>query len=97
MIDCDHAVCKECFVGHFSLIIGEKSIKHYNCPLCREPDISSETIDMDLYLQLFSGLIQVHLSKEHYNICMKKINERTIMKDPKFLWCNKVSVSRVCA
>ena len=92
MIHCNHAVCKECFVTHFSLVVGEKSIKHCNCPVCGEPDMSSETIDMDLYLQMFSGLIQVHMSKEQYNLFTQKITERTLMKDPKFLWCIKVSV-----
>ena len=52
--------------------------------------MTSETIDMDLYLQLFSGLIQAHMSKEHYNLFMLKINERTMMKDPNFRWCIKV-------
>ena len=91
MIHCHHALCKECFVDYFSLVAGERSIKHFNCPLCGEPDMSSETIDMDLYLQLFSGLIQVHLSKEHYNLVTQKLTERTLMKDPTFLWCIKVS------
>ena len=51
-----------------------------------------ETIDMDLYLQLFSGLIQAHMSKEHYNLLMQKINERAMMKDPNFHWCIDVSL-----
>ena len=93
MIHCDHAVCKECFIGHYSLVVGEKSIKHFNCLICGQPDMSSETIDMDLYLQLFSGVIQAHMSKEHYNLFTKKINEWTMMKDPKFLWCITVSVA----
>ena len=57
--------------------------------------MSSETIDMDLYLQLFSGLIQANMNKDQYELFTKKINERTMMKDPKFLWCIKVSVSCV--
>ena len=92
MVHCDHAVCKECFVGHYTLVVGEKSIKHFNCLMCREPDMSSETIDMDLYLQMFSGLIQAHMSKEHYDLFTQKLNERTLMKDPKFLWCIKVGL-----
>ena len=96
MIHCDHAVCKECFIHHFSLVVGEKSIKHCNCPVCGQPDMSSETIDMDLYLQMFSGLIQAHMSKEHYDLFTQKLNERTMMKDPKFLWCIKVSIRLSC-
>ena len=95
MIHCDHAVCKECFVGHFSLVIEDKSIKYFNCLVCGEPDMSSETIDMDLYLQLLSGLIQAHMSKDQYDLFTRRINERTMMKDPKFLRCIKVSLSCV--
>ena len=93
MIHCHHAVCKECFVPHFSVVLAEKSIKHFNCPVCGEPDMSSETNDIDLYLQLFSGLIQAHMSKEQYNLFMQKINERTMMQDPNFLWCINVSTN----
>jgi len=91
MIHCNHAVCKECFVGHFSVIVGEKSIKYFNCPVCEEPNMLSETIDMDLYLQMFSGLIQAHMSKKQYNLYIQTINEHTLMKDPKFLRCIRVS------
>ena len=91
MIHCDHAVCRECFVCHYSMMIEVKSIKHFNCLVCCEPDMSSETIDMDLYLQLFSGLIQAHMSRDHYNLFTQKLNERTLMKDPKFVWYIKVS------
>ena len=91
MIHCDHAVCRECFVAHYSLMLGEKSIKHFNCPVCAEPDMSSETIDVDLYLQMFSGLMQAHMSKECYDLFRQKMNEHALMKDPKFVWCIKVS------
>ena len=95
MIHCDHAVCKECFVQHYSVVVGENSTKHFNCLICGQPDMSSETIDMDFCLQMFSGLIQAHMSKEHYKLDERKINEWTLMKDHKFLWCIKVSVSCV--
>jgi len=91
MIHCDHAICKDCFVDHFALMIREKSIKHFNCPVCGEPDMSSDTIDIDLYLQMFSGLIQVHLDKKSYNLCSQKINEYAMIKNPNFCWCIKVS------
>ncbi|XP_065915142.1 uncharacterized protein [Dysidea avara] len=89
MVHCDHAVCKDCFVTHFTLMIGEKSIKHFNCPCCGEPDMSSDTFDMDLYLQMFSGLIQVYLNKECYDLCTRKLNEHTMLKNPNFCWCIK--------
>ena len=92
MVHCDHAVCKDCFIGHFNIMIGEKSIKHFNCMLCAEPDMSSETIDMDLYLQLFSGLVQAHLSKEIYDMFTQKVNEQAMTKNDNFRWCIKVSI-----
>ena len=54
--------------------------------------MTSETIDMDLYLQLFSGLIQAHMKKEEYDMFTQKINEHTMMKDPNFRWCIKVRI-----
>ena len=93
MVNCVHAVCKDCFNTHFTLMIGEKSIKHFNCPVCGEPDMSSETIDMDLYLQLFSGLIQTHLQKENYDLFTQKLNEHAMIKNPSFRWCIKVSTA----
>ena len=96
MIYCNHAVCKECFVAHFSIVgVMDRSIKHFNCPICGQPDMSSETIDMDLYLQLFSGLIQAHMSKDQYDFFVQKLIERTMMKDPYFMWCIRVCVSFV--
>ena len=91
MVHCDHALCKDCFVSHFTLMIGEKSIKHFNCPCCGEPDMSSDAIDMDLYLQMFSGLIQSYLNKECYDLCSQKLNEHAMIKNPNFCWCIKVS------
>ena len=77
MIQCSHAVCQSCFIGHFTVMIREKKVKHYNCPICGEPDLTSEAIDVDLYLQLFSGLVQTYLSKDDYNLCIQKIYEHT--------------------
>ena len=94
MVNCAHAVCKSCFVSHFTLMIGEKTIKHFNCPVCGEPDMSSETIDMELYLQLFSGLIQAHLKKDQYDLFTQKLNEHAMIKNPGFRWCIKVSACK---
>lgn len=91
MIQCDHAVCKTCFVEHFTLVIAEKSIKHFNCIMCNEPDMSSDAVDLDHYLQMFSGLVQHYMDKSTYEMCMKKLTEHTMQKDYKFCWCAHVS------
>ena len=35
--------------------------------------------------------IKEHLEKEHYDQCMKKLNEFQMIKDPGFRWCVSVS------
>ena len=70
MILCNDIVCQECFVSHYSLMIKEKSIKHLDCLVCGEPDMSSGVTDAHDYLQKFSALIQAHLSENQYNMFM---------------------------
>ena len=91
MIQCDHAVCKTCFVEHFTLMIAERSIKHFNCLMCKEPDMSSDAVDLVLYLQMFSGLVQNYMNESVYDMCMKKLSDHTMQKDPNFCWCAHVS------
>ena len=95
MISCDHIVCKECFVGHYSLVINEKGIKFLHCLLCGEPEISSETVGTNLYLQMFRDLMQAHMSYKDYILYAQKIYEHTLMKDHRFLWCIKVGLLNV--
>ena len=59
--------------------------------------MTSEAIDVELYLQLFSGLIQSYMDKSDYEMFTQKINEHSMIKDPNFRWCIKVSpVSGLC-
>ena len=95
MIACDHIICKECFVVHYSFVINEKGIKWFHCLVCEEPEISSETVGTNLYLQMFSDLIQTHMSKKDYNLYTQKIYKHTLMKDHRFLWCIKVGLLNV--
>ena len=91
IILCDDIVCQECFVSHYSLMIKEKNIKHFNCLVCGEPDMSSGVADTHNYLQKFSALIQAHLSEDQYNMFMQKLAEHAMSKDPNFRWCVRVS------
>ena len=91
LINCQHAVCKDCFVDHYSMMIRGKSIKYFNCLVCWEPDMSSDDVDLDLYLQVFSGLIRNYLNKDLYDLYMKRLNDHTMQKDPNFCWCAHVS------
>ncbi len=52
---CGCALCKECFVTNFEMVIKEKSIKHFNCPMCGKPDLSNEEQDMNI--ELFVAMV----------------------------------------
>ena len=93
MILCDDVVCQHCFVDHYSLVAEERSIKHLCCLVCGIPDMSSEAVDIYSYLQKFSALIQTHLSEDQYNMCMQKLAEHSMHKDPNFRWCLWVGIS----
>ncbi len=54
---CGEALCKDCFIGNFTMVIKEKSVKHFNCPLCSKPDVSNETQDMNI--ELFVAMVSV--------------------------------------
>ena len=54
---CGDALCKNCFSAHFSLTIKKKSVKHFNCPICGEPDLSNPNESLDMNLELFLALV----------------------------------------
>ena len=91
MILCDDMVCQECFVNHYSLMIKEKSVKYLYCLACGKPDMLSEEVDTQDYLQKFSALVQTYFSEDQYNMFMQKLAEHTMLKDPNFRWCTRVS------
>ena len=65
------------------------------CSVCGKPDMSSDAIDMDLYLQLFSGLIQTHMNKENYDLFTQELSEHRMIINPNFRWCITVSASMI--
>ena len=59
---CTDCVCKECFKMHFTITVKEKSVKHFNCPVCGEPDLANRDMSQVLYLELFVGLVSEPLA-----------------------------------
>lgn len=57
MPGCTDTVCKNCFKGHFAVIIKEKGVKHFNCPTCDQPDMANRDDAQDLYQELFVQLV----------------------------------------
>ena len=57
MPGCPHSVCKECFKGHFTNVMKMQSVKHFNCPVCAQPDMSKRDADQDMYLELLLDMV----------------------------------------
>ena len=56
MPGCTHSTCKDCFKGHFTVVIKDQGVKHFNCMECSEPDLSNRDIG-ELYLGMFTQLV----------------------------------------
>ena len=57
MPGCTDVLCKGCFKGNFTVVINEQSVKHFNCPVCREPDLANQDDSQEIYLELFVSLV----------------------------------------
>ncbi len=53
---CGCALCKECFITNFEMVIKEKSFKHFNCPMCGKPDLSN-CEEQDMNIELFVAMV----------------------------------------
>ena len=96
MIHCNDTVCRECFVKLYTLVIREKSVKHFNCLVCGEPNIVEKSNKIDLYLRELGYSVQLHICKELFDLYSQKTNEYVMMKDPNFMWCNGCFSALIC-
>ncbi|XP_006010093.1 E3 ubiquitin-protein ligase RNF31 [Latimeria chalumnae] len=90
LTSCECTICPDCFKQYFTITVKEKNIKDLVCPQCSKPEISDE----GELLNYFSTLdIQLRdcLDKDAYDLFHKKLTERTLMNDPKFVWCSHCS------
>ena len=53
---CECSFCKNCFKENFHIVIKEKQVKHFNCPVCRKPDMSNRDIP-DAYGMIFVSMV----------------------------------------
>ena len=59
---CTHSLCKDCFKRHFTGVINEQSVKHFNCPMCGEPNHDdSQAVDFEVFVSLVSYILYVHI------------------------------------
>nr|XP_033780129.1 E3 ubiquitin-protein ligase RNF31 [Geotrypetes seraphini]XP_033780130.1 E3 ubiquitin-protein ligase RNF31 [Geotrypetes seraphini] len=90
LTSCECTICPECFKMHFTIAVKEKHIKDMVCPSCNEPEISDEA-ELLNYFSTLDILLRDCLDHDAYNLFHKKLTERVLMKDPKFLWCTHCS------
>ena len=57
MPGCSHSVCKKCFEGHFTNVMMTQTVKHFNCPVCAQPDMSTRDADQDMYQELLVDMV----------------------------------------
>ena len=79
MPGCTDSLCKDCFKSHFSIAIKEKTVKHFNCPICDLPDMTNRDGAQDLYQEMFvhlvSDIFQYHdASILYYNYTCRYMN-----------------------
>ncbi|KAM4710357.1 E3 ubiquitin-protein ligase RNF31 isoform 2-T3 [Discoglossus pictus] len=90
LTSCECCICPDCFRTHFTVAVKEKHIRDMVCPTCEQPEISDER-ELLHYFSTLDILLRDTLEVDAYNLFHKKLTERTLMKDPKFLWCTHCS------
>eukprot|EP00079_Xenopus_tropicalis_P034566 XP_017948337.1 PREDICTED: E3 ubiquitin-protein ligase RNF31 isoform X2 [Xenopus tropicalis] len=90
LTSCECCICPDCFRMHFTVAVKEKHIRDMICPACEEPEISDEG-ELLHYFSTLDILLRDTLEVDAYDLFHKKLTERTLMKDPKFLWCTHCS------
>lgn len=90
--NCQHNCCQDCFGKHFTIAIKDRNISEATCPFCMEPKGLADDDDLaaDFFAKL-DVLIKPIVDQDVHDLFQRKIRDRTLMKDPNFKWCYKVS------
>ncbi|XP_028933957.1 E3 ubiquitin-protein ligase RNF31 isoform X1 [Ornithorhynchus anatinus] len=90
LTSCECTICPECFRQHFTIALKEKHITDMVCPACGRPDLSDEAQLLG-YFSTLDIQLRESLEPDAYALFHKKLTERVLMRDPKFLWCTHCS------
>ncbi len=77
MPGCTDSLCKECFKGHFQIVIREQGVKHFNCPLCGLPDMTDKEATEGMYMDIFQAMVRSFLSCRYFTIPTHIADKRT--------------------
>lgn len=94
MLRCAHTCCMECAKNYFTIQISDRSIGDCVCPFCKLPELHDPDIHEDEVIEYFSNLdilLKNILEPEVHELFQRKLRDRTLMQDPNFKWCVKVS------
>ncbi|KAK6982277.1 E3 ubiquitin-protein ligase rnf31, partial [Biomphalaria glabrata] len=83
---CQCKMCQECLSENFTVVIREKHVRHWTCPLCSMPDLSDVEVASD-YLQFLTLLLQPLIDSDLQNLFETKVRDWHLQKDPNFRWC----------
>ena len=90
--NCQHSCCQDCAGKHFTIIIKDRGISEATCPFCMEPKGLADDDDLAAdYFAKLDVLIKPIVDQDVHDLFQRKIRDRTLMKDPNFKWCYKVS------
>ncbi|XP_045425826.1 E3 ubiquitin-protein ligase RNF31 isoform X1 [Lemur catta] len=90
LTSCECTICPDCFRQHFTIALKEKHITDMVCPACGRPDLTDDT-QLLPYFSTLDIQLRESLEPDAYALFHKKLTERVLMRDPKFLWCAKCS------
>nr|XP_004463423.1 E3 ubiquitin-protein ligase RNF31 isoform X2 [Dasypus novemcinctus] len=90
LTSCECTICPDCFRQHFTIALKEKHITDMVCPACGRPDLTDDTQLLSYFSTLDIQLREI-LEPDAYALFHKKLTERVLMRDPKFLWCAQCS------
>jgi E3 ubiquitin-protein ligase RNF31 len=97
MPNCEHKCCLDCAKNFFTLAIRDRSICEATCPFCQEPRGLGEDANEDKATEYFAKmdiLLKNVVAEDVHDLFQRKLRDRTLMKDPNFKWCYKVTEAR---
>lgn len=83
---CQCKICSGCLKQNFELVIREKHVRHWTCPICGLPDLlNAETAEE--YLSFLGMLLKHQVDREVFELFDTKVRDWRLQKEPNFRWC----------
>ncbi|KAL8619465.1 hypothetical protein ACOMHN_011816 [Nucella lapillus] len=83
---CQCKMCQDCLKQNFEVVIREKHVRHWTCPICSHPDLNNAEVAAE-YLNILAMLLQTQVDREVYDLFETKVRDWHLQKDPNFRWC----------